>query len=64
MTTGLFASVSITTYANSIANGTCGTNAEFNLYNDNILVISGEGAMADYVLNANNSTAPWSISLR
>ena len=60
MVTGLFLSLSLTASANSIASGSCGTNAVFNLYGDNILVISGTGEMSDYEENTTlGTTAPW-----
>lgn len=64
MITGLFTSFSITGFAVLIQSGDCGAsgnNAVYSLYDDNILVISGEGEMADYTSDPMNSTAPWKL---
>ena len=64
---GLCFSSNMSASAHSIANGECGdttyeggkTNAQYTLYSDNILVISGDDATANYSVGSPNSTAPW-----
>lgn len=69
MVTGLFSSLSITASAGIVpgGNGYCGKynpeDMQFTMYDDNILVISGTGEMADYQENLDfGTTAPWATN--
>ena len=42
-----------------VASGTCGENLTWSLNSTGVLEISGSGAMTDYKINADSTTAPW-----